>query len=115
MLSCQVMQFTGDRTLSPHLVQRTGPIKYLHCVAPGTGPHPTSAGDRTPSPLPGTHDDDEDGTDDDDSCVRSLLGPVKHSAAARIIPGMCVCKRLYTFNMCKGRQVFFSCWDQRRP
>ena len=87
MLFCQEMQLTGDRT-HPRIWCR-GQDPYPHCVAFGTGPHPTSAGDRTPSALPGTHDDDEDGTDDDDNCVRSPLGPVKHSAAARCAPLTC--------------------------
>ena len=82
------MQFTGDRTKTS-AAEDSNP--YPHYVAPGTGPHPINAWDRTPSPIPGTRDDDdEDGTDDDDNCVRPPLGPVKHSAAARVIPGMCV-------------------------
>ena len=136
MLFCQVVLFTGDRTRSPHLVQKTGPRPSLRCARDWTSSHKCQGQDPIPhtrrrrrrrdrrrrqlcsvsawasqafgcspgysghvcvSPLPGAHDDDEDGTDDDDNCVRSPLGPVKHSAAARVIPGMCVCVNACTW------------------
>ena len=82
------MQSSQTTGLYPHMwCGRQDP--YPHYVAPGTGPHPMCARDRTQSPLLGTLDDDEDEADDDKSLFGFRLGQ-SSIAAARSIPGMCV-------------------------
>ena len=68
-----------------------GQDPHPHYVAPGTGPHPTCAGDRTQSPLLGTLDDDEDEAIDDDISFRPPLGPVKHYGSPVYSGHVCVC------------------------
>ena len=72
----------------------TGQDPHPHHVAPGPGPHPTCAGDRTQSPLLGVLDDDEDEANDDNNSFRPLLGPIKHCCSPVYSGHVCVCTRL---------------------